>query len=114
MKKPDIRNLEELKKRFDQMKAENDRIRMEFFRSIFSHPDLGSKHLLKKIEDFGPPDIVVIPASMEGRIYDSFGQYCQVSVHPWIGDNQMFFLWKQQNLPAIQKLSRDAWFSIEN
>lgn len=96
------------------MKAENDSLRMEFFRSIFSHPEVGSEHLLQKIEDFGPPDIVVIPESMQGRIYDSFGQYCQVSVDPLIKDNQMYFLWKQQNLPAIQKLSRDAWFSIEN
>lgn len=107
-------NYEELKKRFDQMKAENDAIRMEFFRTIFSDPRVGSPHLLRKIEDCGPPDIVVIPRSLEGRIYDSFGQFCQVQVGPWIEEDNMYFLWKDHTLPALRQLSRDAYFSIEN
>lgn len=96
------------------MKAENERLRIEFFRSVFAHPEVGAEHLLQKLEQKGPPDMVIIPESMEGRIYDSFGQFCLVHVNRDVTEGPLYFLWKDTTLSTLRQLSRDAYFTIEN
>jgi hypothetical protein len=99
-------SLEDLQARFKEMKAEQDYIRMQFFKKLFGklYPE-EDHHIHNKLKNEGPPDAVIMHPSMAEKIISSgaLANYCIIKTNPLLDETNIIFWWSKDLLDQFQK-----------